>query len=122
MTGKRLIHGADGVIRTVDAPTPPPKPAPGAFDGSVLWAELHRRPWSMGAPEQELAWLAAFVARLPCGECRGHWLAWTAENPPDLSTAESYFVWTWRGHQAVNAKLNRPGLSLAEALARWRLA
>ena len=90
--------------------------------GPTLWAELHARPWnrpSGATDESELAWLDAFAARVPCGECRGHYRAWLATlTAADVSDAERYFAATWALHDSVNARLGKPRLTLTEA---WSL-
>lgn len=82
------------------------------FDGSKLWAEIHRRALAYvpgpTSADRELAWLRRGVMRrLPCGECRREWRAILRETPPDLSGAAGYFAWTVEAHNRVNRKLGK---------------
>jgi hypothetical protein len=81
-----------------------------------LWRVLHAHAMSNPDLPSESLWLFNWAAKIPCGECAQHWRTWVAANPPDLSSHENYFKWTWLAHQAVNEKLGRPGITLAEAL------
>lgn len=93
----------------------------------ALWEELHGR-WKVadlstaGASEGEKAWLAAFLTRVPCGDCKQHWSQWTAANPPDLNSAPAYFAWGWRGHNAVNVIRGVAPMDLLTAAALYGLA
>lgn len=103
----------------------PPKPItrrePSGWDGSKVWAELHRyalfqRPTS----EQRKFWLADWGKRVKCGECRQHWRALYAHNPlPDSSTPDQFFEKTVQWHNATNAMLGKPEISLEEARRIW---
>lgn len=85
-------------------------------DYLALWTALHTHQPSPDTPK----WLANFAAKLPCGDCRQHWIAWTTANPPPLDSAESFFVWAVQAHNAVNLRLNKPEVSVGDAVARWR--
>lgn len=73
-----------------------------------LWAELHARPGQWTGADVERAWLERFVGRVPCGDCRAHWKAYTTANPPDLSGPQAYYGWTVAAHNAVNRRLGKP--------------
>jgi hypothetical protein len=89
----------------------------------ATWHELHRRALAYtGDAEAEAAWLAKYAARVTCGSCGGHWQTWTAENPPDLTAAASYFEWTVAAHNAVSERIGKPTMSTVDALARWKTA
>jgi hypothetical protein len=91
-----------------------------AAAGRQLWAELHRRALSYQGDEwDEHPWIACFARRVPCGTCRDEWRQLIQELPPDLTDRESYFRWTVRAHNAVNAKLGKPILSFEEATRLW---
>lgn len=82
---------------------------PWAVRGPRLWSELHARPKDFaGDVVAELAWLEKFAARIGCGECKRHWLAWVEKNPPDLATADTYYIWTARAHDVVNVRMGKP--------------
>lgn len=78
--------------------------------GPRKWRELHRG-------FRSADWLLAWVASLPCPECRAHAETLIAESPPNFTDAEAFFAWTVDFHNAVNARLGKPSLSLAAALA-----
>lgn len=48
--------------------------------------------------------------------CNEFFVGYCNSNPPDFSSADDFFAWTWRLHNAVNAKLGKPILSLEEAI------
>jgi hypothetical protein len=96
----------------------------------ALWAELHRRPFSSqplnpSTSQREVTWLRHFANRIPCRSCRKHWLEVTEKLPPPfLSTTQplnrsTYFSWTVRAHNAINARLGKPIMKLQTAKRRW---
>lgn len=89
-----------------------------------LWRELHQRAVnyprsSILAPTAELAWLRHFTAQIPCAHCRRHWLAIVRQHSPDLTTPYTYFRWTVRAHNAINARLGKRIMPFAEACSLW---
>lgn len=93
-----------------------------AVVGPKLWTELHRHALSLpGAPIEKTLrlWLDDFARRLPCGDCRSHWKKMVKATPPDLSGAAAFFAWTVARHNEVNARLGKPAMSVADALALW---
>lgn len=88
-----------------------------------LWQELHARAAGLRGEIDvlaELAWLADWSRRIPCGECGGHWFAWWDGRPADLATPARHFAWTVAAHNAVNALLGKPRMTLADALQLYR--
>jgi len=80
-----------------------------------LWAELH----SKQDPTPE--WFAGWLARIPrfgCA-CRKDFEAIIEANPPRY---DDLFAWSVEAHNAVNAKLNKPIMSLEDAVKVWRTA
>jgi len=100
---RELTTGISGMMATV---------------GPRLWGELHRAPWEV-SPSAWPAWLAMFAARIPCGECRGHFEALIRQQPPDFATASRFFAWTVAIHNAVNSRLNRPSMAIETAFKLW---
>lgn len=81
-----------------------------------MWAEMERRPYAVADLSGELDYLTVAIAnRLPCGECRRDWLAMLAAHPPDLSSPDAYFASIVGYHNAVNAKLGKPQMSVEDA-------
>jgi hypothetical protein len=76
----------------------------------ALWREFHAAP-----RKGFLAFLSAFIPRVPCGDCREGFAKLVAENPPPLDTDESLFAWTVAMHNAVNRKLGKPEMTVEEA-------
>jgi hypothetical protein len=52
--------------------------------------------------------------------CRQFYQAWKAANAPDYSSPEAFFAWGVRLHNAVNAKLGKPEITIDEAYSIWR--
>ncbi len=92
------------------------QPPTALFDGSTLWAELHRRAlaWPGG---HDHVWLNRFSNRLPGGcPCRAHWRQLLAVLPPRWG---DYFAWTVEAHNAVNRRLGKAEVTVEAARARW---
>lgn len=93
-----------------------------AVVGPKLWAELHRFAATIAEPIDVAAterWLAEFAKRLPCGDCKTHWKRMIAATPPDFSSREAFFGWTYDRHDEVNVRLGKQSPSRADAWARW---
>jgi hypothetical protein len=88
--------------------------------GRKKWALFHRRGLWFEAQsdlKDDTDWLIIFAAELPCGECRNHWIAMVAKNPPDW---RRYFAWGVDRHNEVNARLvDKPQLTEAAARSLW---
>lgn len=90
--------------------------------GPARWETLHGRPKAVQSPAEERAWLVGpFTDSLPCGTCRGHFLAFLKSTPPIFNSKEDYFAWTVACHNYVNRLLERKAWTLEEAKARWPL-
>ncbi len=78
--------------------------------GRELWAELHT--------SVTFATLSQWEVKIPnfaCG-CRKFYDSWVRSNPP---RAADFFSWTVDLHNAVNAKLGKPTLTLDDARKIW---
>ena len=81
-----------------------------------LWADLHN-----GTIRDALT-LADWELQIPqygC-QCKRFYADWKADNQPDFSSLEAFFAWGVRLHNAVNAKLNKPEITIDEAYSIWR--
>ncbi|MFH5806053.1 FAD-linked sulfhydryl oxidase, partial [Alienimonas sp. DA493] len=114
------VRRSEAVSRQVGAlvdrtrPNVTPKSAEG-------WRMLHEYALRYdGDAEAAGAWLDRFAAGLGCDDCRGHWRKLTAENPPDLTDAETFFASSVAWHNAVNRRIGKPEVTVAEARERWR--
>ena len=84
-----------------------------------LWQEIHTRPLELKAPQDDSAYIARLLPRVPCGECRTHWKKLLAELPPDYSSLDAYFAWTVNAHNRVNERLGKSVLTVEEARRHW---
>jgi len=115
--GHCAVGRACGVARTGEMiDVPGPKSA--AFDGSALWAELHRHALAP-LPDwmDERRWLQRFVDRVPCGRCRQEAQMWLFLETPYRHA--DYFAATVDFHNDVNRKIGKPEMSLDDARKRW---
>jgi hypothetical protein len=100
------------------APTPMPSVDVMQGRGPQLWAELHR--WALTADlSAARRWLDHFGSRLPCGDCRRKWLDGMNTFPPPLASHDQLFEWTVALHNRVNRHLNKPEVSLDQAIIIW---
>ena len=63
-----------------------------------------------------------FAQVLPCPPCRKHFAEHLTEIPVDAPLASgrvAFFAWSVAFHNAVNASLNKPALSLEDAVDRY---
>lgn len=79
------------------------------------WAALHRAaircPDEPSAAEARTlaAGLRAFLAALPCADCRAHATAYAARVPPPCGDGSAALQsWVWEFHNAVNQRLRKP--------------
>ena len=109
-------------------PQPTPRPTPMSSEellakqqersnqaGRLAWAKLHSY---RGCDPQ---WLDIWQYLIPqrC-DCKDGYQRILAEMPPDFSSPEAFFAWGVRLHNAVNAKLGKPEITIKEALSIWR--
>lgn len=81
-----------------------------ASKGRELWSELHT--------SVTVDTLAEWERRIPsfgC-TCRKFYDEWKASNPP---RKDDFFAWTVELHNAVNAKLGKPKITIDEARQIW---
>lgn len=86
-----------------------------AKQGQFAWQKLHAYE---GCDPQ---WLDIWQYLIPgrC-DCREGYQKILEEYPPDFSTSEAFFAWSVALHNAVNAKLGKPVITLQEAYSIWR--
>ena len=82
---------------------------------AAIWSDLHRR--ALTHEGDDSTWIADYTKRIigTC-QCRKQWDQDIAKLPPDFSR---YFEWTVAIHNAVNARIGKPILTVEEARARW---
>lgn len=96
------------------------------MDPTELWTELHVRALTFEASEEtpnDKIFLWHFANKIPrytpgCA-CHEFFQSWREKSPPDYSSKDSYFKWTYDLHSQVNAKLGKPNLSLEEARKKY---
>lgn len=87
-----------------------------AAAGRAAWSALH----TQRNPTRE--WFEAeWKPLIPqgCG-CAGSANELLDQNPPRFDSPEEFFAWSVEYHNAVNRKLGKPELPLADAIAIWR--
>lgn len=80
------------------------------------WAVLHRRALAFRVTTQ---WLREWERTIPCGECKEEWKRLKGANP---FRAADQFAWSVEAHNAVNAKLGKPPVTVDAARAEWTAA
>lgn len=86
--------------------------------GRSLWEELHTRAFNHNGTNDK-RFIDEFSRKIPrfmsgCS-CNEFWTKWLRANPPNYAK-DKYFEWTVKAHNAVNAKLNKPIISLEDAI------
>lgn len=79
-----------------------------------LWKEIHEAPFSL-SKENLLVFFDSIYSKLPCGECKAHWLKLKSKLPPIVDSPESAFTRTWEWHEEINAFKSKPSISRDEA-------
>lgn len=90
-----------------------------AVFGPKLWDQLHRRALVATPLWRESQWLNAFHAAIPCPICREHFGWARGKYPADFTSNDALFVCTWRWHQEVNLRMNKPDITLEAARALY---
>lgn len=122
----RCPLGHWGPFYGADVVSPPPEAFAGLQSimreaGPRLWRELHTAAERM--PLDALpAFLAVFLRRIPCGDCRAWFDHYCRENPAPFGSKEAFFRWTVEAHNAVNRKLNREQWEFKRAEKLWILS
>lgn len=117
MSGLIVTHFVKGQLRRQERVLEPDTQADyTAAKGRLAWEVLHKR------QRLTMEWLQdSWQPMIPklCG-CDDSFEAYLRDNPPSFASEESDFVWGWRLHNHVNEKLDRPILSLQDAVQLWR--
>jgi hypothetical protein len=102
---------------------PRPRPEPRITISGVV-IERKPNPWillhdgSIKTIEQLTEW-ELLIPQYGCS-CKRFYAEWKAANPPDFTSPEAFFAWGVRLHNAVNAKLSKPEITIEEACSIWR--
>ncbi len=88
------------------------------------WMPLHYYPvkhwddWNEAAAKRWYRIWKRAIPKTGCG-CAENWKKEVAKYPPNFKSAEAFFQWTWLVHDAVNERLGKPRVSLAECYGIW---
>jgi hypothetical protein len=87
-----------------------------AKQGQFAWSLLHNY---KGCDPQ---WFELWVYFIPSQcDCRDGFQHILKDLPPDFLSPEDFFAWGVALHNAVNAKLGKPQITLDEAYSIWRM-
>lgn len=77
--------------------------------GPILWRQLHTRPDETGGDlSNEPYWLGAFQAAVSCPQCAFEFWDLRMKHPEDLTNTQTYKIWAYRIHNAINLRLGKP--------------
>lgn len=82
-----------------------------------LWKLLHT--YQYKSEENAKIWFESWKSKISCGNCKAHLEELLNILPVDYSSKEGFFKWTVEIHNMVNKKLEKPIISLEEALLIW---
>lgn len=82
-----------------------------------LWKLLHT--YQYESEENTKIWFESWKSKISCGNCKAHLEELLKILPVDYSSKEGFFKWTVEIHNMVNKKLEKPIISVEEALLIW---
>jgi len=108
--------GAAGILSDYRDYTDPKYTGPGT------WNVIHRTAYNAQTHEQQLQFIIfmkLICKGFPCKICKGHCTEYIASHPMEdyldvlieiegKKLALGLFIWSWKFHNAVNARLNKP--------------
>jgi hypothetical protein len=96
------------------------------YIGPGVWNTIHKQAYLAQTParqQQFIIFMKDTCYGFPCKVCRGHCTEYIKNNPMENyagSTVDGkllgLFVWTWKFHNTVNARLNKPMMSWETAV------
>jgi hypothetical protein len=96
------------------------------YVGPGSWNIIHRRAWMARTPQTQKEFMEFMVDvchHFPCVVCRGHCSEYIENHPmeeylsvnvkitKDNTVQLGLFIWTWKFHNAVNTRLQKPIMS-----------
>jgi len=88
--------------------------------GPYFWGALHLACLYGGDLEALKAFINSYTEVLPCPMCRVHFAEVISLHPiPSEGDPMIYFKWSVDVHNIVNKKLDKPFVTVQEALAKW---
>lgn len=113
-------------------PLPPPeelvKKIQNKSEYANLWDKIHLTALKCATSEslaQYSIWIWDICKNLPCSECKYHMLQYILQNPPqDCVPSEEArehiaFYWSWKFHNNVNARIDKPEVPYQIAFERY---
>jgi hypothetical protein len=96
------------------------------YIGPGVWNTIHRQAYGANTPskqQQFIIFMKDTCYNFPCTVCRGHCTEYIKNNPLEVyigSTVDDkplgLFIWSWKFHNAVNARLKKPIMSWNTAI------
>ena len=89
-------------------------------NSSDLWKQFHTNAlqYKLLTPDPFLHKFRNSIPRYTKSHCRCHefWEQYIKKNPPTYGPNDEYFVWSVHAHNAVNTKLNKPLVTVEDAI------
>jgi hypothetical protein len=86
-----------------------------------LWLSIFIRTAQHYPGLDQTKYLDQIQSQLPAGgcKCKGNFAQWRKDNPPDFSTAETWFAWWVELKNKINVDNGQQTLTVAQAHAVW---
>lgn len=95
------------------------------YIGPGVWSVIHRQAFSSQTIDQQnycIIFIKQICYGFPCKICRGHSIEYIKNHPLEEYLGATMdgkllglFIWTWKFHNSVNARLKKPIMSWATA-------
>ena len=85
-----------------------------------LWDQIHTKAANADTPEQKAeynTWIKQTAATMYCAVCKQHAMQYVQNHPSE--TEDNAFLWSWKFHNDVNARLNKPIMDYESASAKY---
>lgn len=88
--------------------------------GPYFWGAIHLACLYADDINALGTFISSLAEVLPCAKCRVHFAQVLGEHPfPTTGTRSEVFEWSVVAHNIVNARLNKPQVTVDQALAIW---
>lgn len=114
---RSVRHDGSQRVTPLIVPSQQKKPKPSVEErGRKAWTVLHEQ--RLGTAEWlQRSWFPLIPQGCGCGSSTGSFIK---QCPPRYNSEEDWFAWTVELHNMVNRKLNKPEITLEEAMQIWR--
>src|SRR5688572_20802270 len=94
-------------------------------DGKGIWFVIHTLALNTNGKKDYFEWMMNTLSdNFGCEICKPHIKKFIMDTPPKNTIYKQedigYFKWTWELHNSVNKRLNKPVISLDEALSIYK--